>query len=103
MSITTVSQPYGSRCSAMNRALSSTSASVTVVPKQSQLFQPIGGRDVVGDTGTLAPRHMCGLRSATTEDRLYACSEQNAAEVFRRHRQRRGGPDHRGRTVAAWP
>ena len=28
----------------MNRALARTSASVTVVPYESQLFQPIGGR-----------------------------------------------------------
>ena len=34
----------------MNAALASTSASVTVLPKQSQLFQPIGGRDDIGNT-----------------------------------------------------
>jgi hypothetical protein len=38
-----VSQPKGSRCLAMNAAFARTSSSVTDVPKQSQLFQPIGG------------------------------------------------------------
>ena len=43
MSTTTYSQPKGFRCSAMYSAFSRTCASVTAAPKQSQLFQPMGG------------------------------------------------------------
>ena len=43
MSTTTVSYPTASNRSAITVALARTSSSVTVVPKQSQLFQPCGG------------------------------------------------------------
>src|SRR5664280_1208280 len=44
MSTTTYSQPWDFRCSAMKSAFVFVRASVTVQPKQSQLFQPMGGR-----------------------------------------------------------
>jgi hypothetical protein len=49
MSITTYSQPYAARYDAMKEALARTSSSVTEVPKQSQLFHPIGGVAAISD------------------------------------------------------
>src|SRR5271155_5061183 len=43
MSTTTYCQPKDFRCSANHWALALKSGSVIVVPKESQLFQPIGG------------------------------------------------------------
>ena len=43
MSTTTYCQPKDFRCSANHWALALKSGSVMVVPKESQLFQPIGG------------------------------------------------------------
>src|ERR1700686_5401840 len=43
MSTTTYCQPNDLRCSANHCTFALKSASVTVVPKESQLFQPIGG------------------------------------------------------------
>src|SRR5271165_6568069 len=43
MSTTTYCQPKDFRCSANHCALALKSGSVIVVPKESQLFQPIGG------------------------------------------------------------
>src|SRR6185295_8675896 len=43
MSTTTYCQPWALSLAAMKSALALVCASVTVVPKQSQLFQPMGG------------------------------------------------------------
>jgi hypothetical protein len=44
MSTTTVSQPNSLSSAAMYSAFAMTWSSVTAPPKQSQLFQPMGGR-----------------------------------------------------------
>src|SRR6202011_2733821 len=65
------------RCSANHCALALKSASVTVVPKESQLFQPIGGVDAEDSSPALVPPFTLKCRGMADEYRTRADSARS--------------------------
>src|SRR6202030_3868051 len=67
MSTTTYCQPNDLRCSANHCTFALKSASVTVVPKESQLFQPIGGVGAANSPPAVAPPFTLECRGIVDE------------------------------------
>ena len=93
----------------MNSALAITSASVTVVPKQSQLFQPIGGRAPTSDvfTPAVVPVSAVGTSPSPIEVGTTSSSETadepSIIDTIYRSRPRAQGARQAGRTLMKPP